>query len=154
MTRLPVKASCIRLVSSETADLYGLSGRHSVLMVGPPGCGKTLMARVVCARIAEITGKQCRFAVVKPGQWLNPFVGATEERIRECFQALVDAAHESGLAVLFLDEIETIGRTRGSMVGHHNDRFLGALLAELGPFTAADLKSGGEAVRGALQAEH
>jgi proteasome-associated ATPase len=125
----------MKLVSPETAALYGLSGRHSALMVGPPGCGKTLMARVVCARISEITGKQCRFSVVRPGEWLNPFVGTTEANIRDCFRALVDAGRETGLAVLFLDEIETVGRTRGSAVGHHSDRFLGALLAELDGFS-------------------
>jgi proteasome-associated ATPase len=124
----------MKLVSPETAALYKVSGRHSALMVGPPGCGKTLMARVVCARISEITGKQCRFAVVKPGQWWDPYVGVTEQNIRNCFQALIEAGRETGLAVLFLDEIETVGRTRGSAVGHHSDRFLGALLAELDGF--------------------
>jgi proteasome-associated ATPase len=124
----------MRLVSPEKAALYGLNGRMAALMVGPPGCGKTLMARVACARIAAITGKECRFAVVKPGEWLDPYIGVTEARIRDCFRAMVEAGRETGLAVLFLDEIESIGRTRGSAVGHHSDRFLGALLAELDGF--------------------
>ena len=46
------------LVAPETAKVYGLGGRCSILLVGPPGCGKTLMARVAAAEIARITGQQ------------------------------------------------------------------------------------------------
>lgn len=123
-----------RLQEPETAALYALNGRHAPLMVGPPGCGKTLMARVVCAEVARTLGKQCRFAVVKPAEWWDPYVGVTEQNIRNCFQALGEAAKEFGLAVLFMDEIESVGRMRGSMVGHHSDRFLDALLAEIDGF--------------------
>lgn len=123
-----------RLVNPESSTLYGLNGRHAPLLFGPPGNGKTLTARIVCAEIARTSGKQCRFAVVKPAEWLDPFVGVTEQNIRETFRALGEAAREVGMAVLFLDEIESIGRIRGSAVGHHSDRFLGALLAEIDGF--------------------
>ena len=123
-----------RLQEPETAALYLLDGRHAPLMVGPPGCGKTLIARVVCAEITRTSGKQCRFAVVKPAEWLDPYVGVTEQNIRRTFRALGEAAREFGMAVLFLDEIESIGRIRGSAAGHHSDRFLGALLAEIDGF--------------------
>jgi SpoVK/Ycf46/Vps4 family AAA+-type ATPase len=107
-------------------------------MYGPPGCGKTLIARVICAAISRTTGKPVRFAVVKPAEFYDPYVGVTEMNIRGCFSALREAAQESGLAVLFLDEIESVGRLRGSMVGHHSDRFLAALLAELDGFSRRD----------------
>jgi len=121
------------LVAPEKAKIYGLSGRQSILMVGPPGCGKTLMARVAAYEIARINGRQCRFAVVKPSEWEDPYVGVTQQNIRNCFQALREAAKE-GYAILFLDEIESVGRIRGSVVGHHSDRFLAALLAEMDGF--------------------
>jgi SpoVK/Ycf46/Vps4 family AAA+-type ATPase len=103
-------------------------------MEGAPGCGKTLMARVGVAEVSRISGKQSRFGVVKPGEWEDPFVGVTQANIRGAFRALREAADDTGFAVLFLDEIESVGRIRGSAVGHHSDKFLAALLAELDGF--------------------
>jgi proteasome-associated ATPase len=126
-----------RLVAPELARLYGLEGQETILMIGPPGCGKTLLARVAAAEIARTSGKKCRFAVVKPGQWEDPYVGVTQRNIRDCFEALGEAAKD-GFAVLFLDEIETVGRLRGASSNLHGDKFLGALLAELDGFAGRD----------------
>ena len=126
------------LVEPNRAAAYGLTGRNSILMAGPPGCGKTLMARVAVSEIARLTGKKCRFAVVKPAEWESPWVGQTQENIRQCFQMLREAG-EDGFAVLFMDEIESIGRIRGGAVSQHSDKFLAALLAELDGF--ADRKN-------------
>ena len=120
------------LVAPGTAALYGLGGRQTILMVGPPGCAKTLMARVGAAEVTRLGGRRCRFAVVKPAEWESPYVGETEANIRNCFRALREEA--DGSVVLFLDEIESVGRTRGGMVSHHADRFLAALLAEIDGF--------------------
>lgn len=121
------------LVEPALAASYYLSGRNSILMVGPPGCGKTLMARVAASEISRITGKKCRIAIVKPSEWESPWVGQTQENIRQCFQALREAG-EDGYALIFMDEVETIGRIRGGAVSHHSDKFLGALLTELDGF--------------------
>ena len=121
------------LVEPKRAADYGLTGRNSILMAGPPGCGKTLMARVAVSEIARLTGKKCRFAVVKPAEWESPWVGQTQENIRQCFQSLREVG-EDGYAVLFMDEIESIGRIRGGAVSQHSDKFLAALLAELDGF--------------------
>lgn len=122
------------LLNPTKANLYGVGdARQTILMVGSPGCGKTLMARVGVSEVARISGQRCRFAVVKPGAWETPWVGETQQNIRRCFVALKEAA-EDGFAILFLDEIESIGRTRGSSVGQHSDKFLAALLAELDGF--------------------
>jgi proteasome-associated ATPase len=123
------------LVAPEKAAQYGLGGQQSILMVGPPGCGKTLMARVAVAEVSRCSGQRCRFGLVKPAEWESPWVGETQQNIRNCFTALREVAAD-GYAVLFLDEIESIGRIRGSAVGHHSDKFLAALLAELDGFTA------------------
>jgi proteasome-associated ATPase len=121
------------LVEPKRAAAYGLTGRNSILMAGPPGCGKTLMARVAVSEIARLTGKKCRFAIVKPAEWESPWVGQTQENIRQCFQALRDVG-EDGYAVVFMDEIDSIGRIRGGAVSQHSDKFLAALLAELDGF--------------------
>ena len=122
------------MVSPAMAKSYGLTGARSVLMVGPPGCGKTLMARFLASETRRLTGRDCRFGVVKPAQWWSPYVGQTEANIRNCFQALHDAADECGAAILFMDEIEATGRIRGGAGGHHSDRFLACLLAEIDGF--------------------
>jgi hypothetical protein len=122
------------LVDPGKAATYGLGGRQSILLVGPPGCGKTLITRFAVAEVARLSGQRCRFAVVKPAEWESPYVGETQQNIRHCFQALREAAHD-GFAVLFLDEVEAVGRVRGDVVGHHSDKFLAALLAELDGFT-------------------
>ena len=121
------------LVNPQRAFAYRLTGRNSILLIGPPGCGKTLMARIAVSEIARLTGKKCRFAVVKPAEFESPWVGQTQENIRQCFQSLREVG-EDGHAVLFMDEIESIGRIRGGAASHHSDKFLAALLAELDGF--------------------
>ena len=121
-------------VAPAAAESYGLSGARSVLMIGPPGCGKTLMARFLASELGRVGGRECRFGVVKPAQWWSPYVGQTEANIRNAFQALHDAADECGFAMLFMDEVEATGRIRGSMGGQHSDRFLAALLTEIDGF--------------------
>lgn len=128
-----LSALTIRLVERKRAGEYGLTGRQAILLEGPPGCGKTLMARVAAAEVRRHSGRSCKFAVVKPAEWEDPYVGVTQQNIRNCFRMLREAAAE-GFAVLFLDEIEAIGRHRGSAVGHHSDKFLAALLAEIDGF--------------------
>jgi len=121
------------LTAPDLAASYDVGSRHSILMYGPPGCGKTLMARVAAARLQQLSGRTCRIGVVKPAEWESPFVGETQQNIRRCFAGLREAARH-GHAILFLDEIESIGRIRGAAANVHADKFLAALLAELDGF--------------------
>jgi len=121
------------LVAPELAGDYDLNGCRSILLHGPPGCGKTLMGRVAAAQISRISGRRCGFFVVKPGEWESPWVGEAQANIRKCFQALHKAA-DGGMAVLFIDEVESVGRHRGGTASHHADKFTAAWLAELDGF--------------------
>ena len=123
------------LVAPAKALAYGLKGRRTILMVGPPGCGKTSIARVAVAEMARLSGRPCRFGVVKAAGWESSWVGQTQQRISAIFALLRQAASD-GYAVLFLDEIEAVGRTRGRAGSEHGDKFLATLLAELDGFDA------------------
>ncbi|MGC8863588.1 MAG: AAA family ATPase, partial [Armatimonadota bacterium] len=128
-----LSALTLNLVAPHIGAKYGLDGRQSILLWGPPGCGKTLLARVAVAEISRLSGRRCRFALVKPGQWESMWVGQTEENIRNFFQTLREIA-EDDYVLVFFDEIESIGRIRGGVTSHHSDRFLAAFLAELDGF--------------------
>jgi proteasome ATPase len=124
------------LLDRERAERYGLIGaKCAILLEGPPGTGKTLMARACAGALARTSGRRVRFGVVKPAEWESMWVGETTRRIRRTFQALRESA-EDGLSVLFLDEIDAVGRARGGPGAHHADRHLAALLAELDGFAS------------------
>jgi proteasome-associated ATPase len=121
------------LVEPKLARRYQLHDRRAILLHGPPGCGKTLMARVAASEIQRLSGKSCALAIVRPGEFESAYVGETEANIRNAFAALA-AQVGDGLGLLFLDEVESIGRIRGGPGGRHSDRFLAALLAEMDGF--------------------
>jgi ATP-dependent 26S proteasome regulatory subunit len=128
-----LNALTVKLVAPELAKSYEVGGRRSILLCGPAGCGKTSMARVAASEVSRLSGRHCQFFVVKPGEWESPWVGEAQANIRKCFQALSQAASEA-MAVLFLDDVESVGRHRGGSVSHHADKFTAAWLAELDGF--------------------
>ncbi|OMH33018.1 proteasome ATPase [Tersicoccus sp. Bi-70] len=106
-------------------DLYrehGLKAPKGILLYGPPGCGKTLIAKAVAhslaARVAERRGSDVTsyFLNIKGPELLDKYVGETERHIRLIFARAREKASEGNPVVVFFDEMDSLFRTRGTGV--------------------------------------
>jgi len=99
---------------------HKLSPPKGILLYGPPGCGKTLIAKAVANNLARSiesrTGKATTayFLNVKGPELLNKYVGETEHKIREVFKKAAEKASEDVPVVIFFDEMDSLFRMRGS----------------------------------------
>jgi proteasome-associated ATPase len=100
---------------------HQLEPPKGVLLYGPPGCGKTLIAKAVARSLAdkvrERTGRQdahSYFLNIKGPELLNKYVGETERQIRQIFQRAKERSEEGLPVIVFFDEMDSIFRTRGT----------------------------------------
>jgi proteasome-associated ATPase len=106
---------------AELFQEHELEAPKGVLLYGPPGCGKTLIAKAVAKSLAdkvrERTGREdarSYFLNVKGPELLNKYVGETERQIREIFQRAKERREEGLPVIVFFDEMDSIFRTRGT----------------------------------------
>ncbi len=101
---------------------HELKAPKGILLYGPPGCGKTLIAKAVAnslaKKVTETTGEEGRsfFLNIKGPELLNKYVGETERHIRLVFQRARDKASDGMPVIVFFDEMDSLFRTRGSGV--------------------------------------
>ncbi|XP_061957360.1 cell division control protein 48 homolog A-like [Populus nigra] len=113
----------------EKFEKFGMSPSKGVLFYGPPGCGKTLLAKAIANEC------QANFISVKGPELLTMWFGESEANVREIF----DKARQSAPCVLFFDELDSIATQRGNSAGDAGgaaDRVLNQLLTEMDGMTA------------------
>jgi len=118
---------------------HELKPPKGILLYGPPGCGKTLIAKAVANSLAKkvqaTTGEgsgRAHFLNIKGPELLNKFVGETERQIRLVFQRAREKASEGAPVIVFFDEMDSIFRTRGSGISSDvESTIVPQLLAEI-----------------------
>ncbi|MEM9230769.1 MAG: ATP-dependent zinc metalloprotease FtsH [Pseudomonadota bacterium] len=115
----------------ERFDRVGAEVPHGVLLMGPPGTGKTLLAKALAGE-ANVP-----FFSTSGSEFIEVFVGVGAGRVRRMFEE----ARKQAPSVIFIDELDSIGRTRGTGLGGGNDereQTLNQILAELDGFSGKD----------------
>jgi proteasome-associated ATPase len=102
---------------------HRLPAPKGILLYGPPGCGKTLIAKAVAnslaKKVAEVSGDgsaRSYFLNIKGPELLNKYVGETERQIRLVFQRAREKSEEGWPVIVFFDEMDSLFRTRGTGV--------------------------------------
>ena len=109
---------------------HRLPAPKGILLYGPPGCGKTLIAKAVAnslaKKVADVSGDKAAksyFLNIKGPELLNKYVGETERQIRLVFQRAREKSEEGWPVIVFFDEMDSMFRTRGTrhQLGHGVD---------------------------------
>ena len=130
------EASEVVQLIKDRANVHKMGGSviKGLLMLGPPGCGKTYMAKAIA------TEADMPFISMSGSEFVEVFVGVGASRVRKLFKKARDLAYGYGGCILFIDEIDAIGRSRSFsfMGGQETNSTLNQLLAEMDGLKGTD----------------
>jgi SpoVK/Ycf46/Vps4 family AAA+-type ATPase len=116
------------LKNPELVKLYGKSLRGGLLLYGPPGCGKTFIARAIAGEI------NARFISVSLADVLDMYIGKSEQNVHELFEV----ARANSPCVIFLDEVDALGQKRSQMRNSATRGTVNQLLTEMDGMSAGN----------------
>jgi len=105
----------------ESFNAYGIKPAKGIMLYGPPGCGKTLLAKAVAGE------SECNFITIRGPEVLSMWVGESEKAIRNVFKK----ARQVSPCIIFFDEIDAIATVRGGDTSRVSDRVLNQILTEM-----------------------
>ncbi len=110
------------LTTPENFERMGITPPHGILLYGPPGCGKTMLARAVASE------SNANFISVKGPELYSKWVGESEKRVRELFRK----AKQVAPSIIFFDEFDALAPKRGTNIGENaSERIVSQLLTEM-----------------------
>jgi len=126
-------------IHRELFEEYKLPAPKGILLYGPPGCGKTMIAKAVAnslsKKVSQVTGQPAArsyFLNIKGPELLNKYVGETERQIRLVFQRAREKSEEGVPVIVFFDEMDSLFRTRGTGISSDMEStIVPQLLAEI-----------------------
>jgi proteasome ATPase len=124
----------LHMLHPEIARRYRVRRVASILLVGAPGTGKTMLARALANWLgAHAPGGRARFMAIKPAELHSMWYGQSEANYREAFRVARQAgeADPTTPVVMFFDEVDAIGGARGNRLAHVDDRVLTSFMTEL-----------------------
>ena len=124
----------LHLYHADIARKYRLRQKGSVLLVGPPGTGKTMMARALANWLGSISKSgRARFMNIKPASLHSMWYAQSEANYREAFRVAREAGDQEPEVpvVMFFDEVDALGGSRGESMMRVDDRVLTAFMTEL-----------------------